>query len=70
MVDEALKTASVSLDEIDLFAVAKGPGLVGALLIGIQFAKGLAWALHKPLIGVNHVEAHLYAAIMSHSLPL
>jgi N6-L-threonylcarbamoyladenine synthase len=54
-----------SLQEIDLIATAKGPGLVGALLVGIHFAKGLAYTLRKPLVGVNHIEAHLYAAIMS-----
>ena len=49
---------------VDAIAVAKGPGLVGALLIGMQVAKGLKIAWEKPLIGVNHVEAHLYAAFM------
>lgn len=50
--------------DIDLIAVAKGPGLIGSLLVGMQFAKGLAIAMNKPFIGVNHVEAHLYAAMM------
>jgi len=50
--------------EIDLIAVAKGPGLVGALLIGMQTAKALSIAWNKPFIGINHVEAHLYAAMM------
>lgn len=50
---------------IDLVAVAQGPGLVGALLVGIQTAKGIALGLNKPLIGINHIEAHLYAAFMS-----
>ena len=49
---------------IDGIAVAKGPGLIGALLIGMQAAKGLKIAWNKPLIGVNHVEAHLYASLM------
>ncbi len=49
---------------IDAIAVAKGPGLIGALLIGMQAAKGLKIAWNKPLVGVNHVEAHLYAALM------
>lgn len=61
----ALKNAHVSLSEIDLIAVAKGPGLIGALLVGINFAKGLAFSARKPLIGINHIEAHLYAAIMN-----
>lgn len=64
VITEALQKAHVSPAEIDLIAVAKGPGLVGALLIGMQAAKGLSIAWQKPLIGVNHVEAHLYAAMM------
>lgn len=64
VVREALEKAGVSSDEIDLIAVAKGPGLVGPLLIGMQFAKGLSLAWKKPLIGVSHIEAHLYAAMM------
>lgn len=62
---EALQKASVTLNQIDLIAVAHGPGLIGALLIGLNTAKALALALNKPFIGVNHVEAHLYAALMS-----
>lgn len=49
---------------IDLIAVAHTPGLVGSLLVGVQAAQGLSLSLEKPLIGVNHVEAHLYAAMM------
>lgn len=70
VVNEALKTASVSLEEIDLIAVAYGPGLIGPLFVGLQTAKGLAFSLDKPLIGVNHVEAHLYAALMSTDIPV
>ncbi len=66
VIDEALKQANLKLDEIDLIAVSHGPGLIGALLIGLNAAKALALALDKPFIGINHVEAHLYAAIMSH----
>ena len=65
VIDEALKTANMTPSDIDLIAVAKGPGLVGALLIGMQAAKGLSIAWEKPFIGVNHVEAHLYAAMMN-----
>lgn len=65
VIKDALRQANCSLKEIDLIAVANGPGLVGALLIGLQAAKGLCIALQKPLIAVNHVEAHLYAALMS-----
>ena len=64
VIDEAMQKAHVSPAEIDLIAVAKGPGLIGALLIGMNAAKGLAIAWNKPLIGVNHVEAHLYASMM------
>lgn len=66
VIDEALVKAGIPLKEIDLIAVAYGPGLIGALLIGINCAKTLSLALNKPFIGVNHVEAHLYAAMMSH----
>lgn len=64
VIDEALRTAGVTHRQIDLIAVAKGPGLVGALLIGMNAAKGLSIAWEKPFIGVNHVEAHLYASMM------
>lgn len=69
VIDQALEKASVTAQEIDLIAVAKGPGLVGALLIGMQAAKGLSIAWNKPFIGVNHVEAHLYAALMEVDSP-
>ena len=65
VIDQALTQAHVLLQEIDLIAVAHGPGLIGALLIGLSTAKALSLALGKPFIGVNHVEAHLYAALMS-----
>ncbi|MEI6132034.1 MAG: tRNA (adenosine(37)-N6)-threonylcarbamoyltransferase complex transferase subunit TsaD [Bacillota bacterium] len=65
VVDEALKTANVTLKEIDAIAVTYGPGLVGALLVGISVAKGLAWATGKPFIGVNHIEGHISANYIS-----
>ncbi|NGX50019.1 MAG: tRNA N6-adenosine threonylcarbamoyltransferase [Candidatus Anoxychlamydiales bacterium] len=64
VIEEALKVAKVSLDEIDVIAVANRPGLVGSLLIGLNTAKALSFALDKPFIGINHIEAHLYAAMM------
>lgn len=64
IIDEALKEAQVTKDEVDAIAVAYGPGLIGPLLIGVNTAKALAFAWNKPFIGVNHVEAHLYAAMM------
>lgn len=66
VLEESLGKAKVSLDWIDLIAVAHAPGLIGALLIGLNAAKALALALDKPFVGVNHIEAHLYAALMSH----
>lgn len=65
IIEEALRTANLTPSQIDLIAVAKGPGLIGALLIGLNTAKALSMAWSKPFIGVNHVEAHLYAAMMS-----
>lgn len=64
VIEQALLEAGVSKEEIDLIAVAKGPGLIGALLLGLNTAKTLSIALKKPFVGVNHVEAHLYAAMM------
>ncbi len=64
VIEESLKTAKVSLDEIDVIAVANRPGLVGSLLIGLNTAKALSFALDKPFIGINHIEAHLYASMM------
>jgi N6-L-threonylcarbamoyladenine synthase len=64
LIEEALEEAHLTPKKIDLIAVANGPGLMGSLLIGVQTAKTLAYAWGKPLIGVNHVEAHLYAAMM------
>ncbi len=58
---KALEDASIGFDDIDLVAVTNGPGLIGALLVGVSYAKGLAYALNKPLIGVNHIEGHIFA---------
>lgn len=69
VIEEALEVARCKLQDVDLIAVAYGPGLVGALLIGMQTAKSLSLAINKPFIGVNHVEAHLYAALMNASSP-
>ena len=63
--EEALQQANCQLDDIDAVAVTQGPGLPGALLIGLAFAKGLALALDRPLIGVDHLAAHLYAGTMT-----
>ena len=61
VVREAVASAATSLDKLDAVAVTHRPGLIGSLLIGVTAAKTLAWALGKPLIGVDHVHAHLYS---------
>ena len=60
--DEALTAAGVGWPEISAVAVTRGPGLAGSLLVGINFAKALAWVHDLPLVGVNHLEGHVYAA--------
>lgn len=62
VVDEALLRAHIGLADIDAIAVTRGPGLPGSLVIGMNMAKGLAVAANKPLIGVNHLEGHIYSA--------
>lgn len=69
VIHAALQKAQLHPQDIDVIAVANGPGLIGALLIGLHAAKGLSIAWNKPLIGVNHVEAHLYAAMMDQNPP-
>jgi len=61
---ESLATAEISLNSIDALSVAHRPGLIGSLLIGVTAAKTLAWSLGKPLIGVDHVHAHLYSVVL------
>jgi N6-L-threonylcarbamoyladenine synthase len=62
----ALQEAQVGMAQLDLIAATYGPGLVGCLLVGLSFAKGLALAGQIPLIGVNHVEGHIYANLLNH----
>lgn len=62
VIDRAVKKAKIKLSNIDAIAVTNTPGLVGALLVGISAAKSLSLVLRKPLIGINHLEAHLYAS--------
>lgn len=61
VVQDALSQAGVGTEDLDAIAVTYRPGLIGSLLVGLSFAKGLAWATGKPLIGVDHILAHLYA---------
>ena len=64
VVRKALEDAGQSYQSIDALAVTKGPGLAGSLLVGLSYAKALAYALHKPLIGVNHLEGHIHAVLL------
>lgn len=66
VIDEALETAGITFDDIDVIGVTKGPGLVGALLVGLATAKALALALKKPIIGVHHIKGHICANYLEH----
>ncbi len=66
VIDQALKEAGTTLNAVDAIGVTYGPGLVGALLVGVATAKTLAFALNKPLIGVNHLEGHIFANFLAH----
>lgn len=66
VVEAALDAARVDLDDVDAVAVTTRPGLIGSLLVGLSAAKSIAWVKQKPLIGVHHIEAHVYAAAMEH----
>ncbi len=61
VVDQALREADVTLGDVDVVAVTNAPGLVGALLVGVSYAKGLAFGAGKPVLGVHHMEGHLFA---------
>jgi len=61
VVDTAMRDAGIGYDKIDAIAVTRGPGLVGSLLVGVNYAKGLALATGKPLLGINHLEGHVYS---------
>lgn len=67
IVDEAMKIAETDSSEIDGIAVTYGPGLVGALLVGVNYAKGLAMVLKKPFAGINHIEGHIYSNFLERS---
>jgi N6-L-threonylcarbamoyladenine synthase len=69
VVDAALKNANCTLNEVDAFAFTQSPGLIGALLVGGQFAKSLSLACNKPLIGVHHMQAHVVANLIENPKP-
>lgn len=63
VVEQALQAADVTFQQIDGIGVTYGPGLVGSLLVGLSYAKSLAFALNKPFVGVNHLEGHIYSVV-------
>lgn len=63
VVNEALANAGVTLEQIDGIAVTQGPGLIGSLLVGLSYAKSLAFVAGKPIVGVNHIEGHIYSVV-------
>ena len=66
VVETALKEANIEFKDIDVIAPTYGPGLVGALLVGLSYGKALSYALNKPLVGVNHIEGHIAANYITH----
>jgi len=64
VIRQALAQAGKTYEDIDAIAVTRGPGLAGALLVGVSYAKALAFALQKPLIAVNHIEGHIHAVLL------
>ncbi len=69
VVDEAIGKACICIDDIDGVAATRGPGLIGALLVGFNFAKSFAWAKGLPFAGVNHLEAHIYSLFLADPAP-
>ena len=67
---QVLSEAKLAPDDVDVIAVTQGPGLIGALLVGVAYAKGLAMALGKPLVPVDHVHAHIHGALLGVATPL
>ncbi len=69
LVKDALQKSNISLNDIDLICATAGPGLIGALLVGLTYAKGLAYSLQKPFVGVNHIEGHIYSGFLMDEKP-
>lgn len=69
LVKSALKESSIELTDVDLIAATAGPGLIGALLVGLTYAKGLAFGSEKPFIGVNHIEGHIFSGFLMPQKP-
>ena len=66
LVQQALAQAGIGVSDLELIAATRGPGLIGALLVGYTYGKGLAFALGKPFVAVHHLEGHIYAALAEH----
>jgi N6-L-threonylcarbamoyladenine synthase len=69
LVKDALKKSDIELNDVDLIAATAGPGLIGALLVGLTYAKGLAFGSDKPFIGVNHIEGHIFSGFLMPQKP-
>lgn len=69
LVDSALQSAKLNINDIDLIAATAGPGLIGALLVGLTFAKGLSFSLNKPFVAVNHIEGHIFSGFLMNQKP-
>jgi len=69
LVDSALQSANLNVNDIDLISATAGPGLIGALLVGLTFAKGLSFSLNKPFIAVNHIEGHIFSGFLMDKKP-
>jgi len=69
LVDSALKTTNLKLSDIDLITATAGPGLIGALLVGLTFAKGISFSLDKPFVAVNHIEGHIFSGFLMEQKP-
>lgn len=69
LIKQALHKSEISLDKIDLITATAGPGLIGALLVGLTFAKSLAFSLNKPFIPVNHIEGHIFSGFLMEEKP-
>lgn len=69
LLNKALSDTKINLKEIDLIAATAGPGLIGALLVGLTFAKGLAYSTDKPLVPVNHIEGHVFSGFLMETKP-
>lgn len=67
VINQAIEEAQIKISDIDIIGVTYGPGLVGALLVGLSAAKGLAYAMSKPLVGVHHIEGHIAANYLEHA---